>query len=206
MRIERLENSKRKQERVLVHLEDGNILQITGAELLQFGLYQGLDLTPETLAALEAAARRSDTKRRGANMAAGRMLSKKELTSRLTRKGASPEDAADTADWLEELGAVDDAAYAGVIARHYGTLGYGPARVKQELHRRGIPKELWDGALAQLPPAQDTIRALAHAKLRGKSLDTDTSRRLAAYLQRRGFSWNDIRPILNELGQDIDEE
>ena len=107
---------------------------------------------------------------------------------------------------LEGLGAVNDEAYAGVIARHYGTLGYGPARVKQELHRRGIPKELWDGALAQLPPAQDTIRALAHAKLRGKSLETDTSRRLAAYLQRRGFSWNDIRPVLNELGQDIDEE
>ena len=100
----------------------------------------------------------------------------------------------------------EEKAYAGVIARHYGTLGYGPARVKQELHRRGIPKELWDGALAQLPPAQDTIRALAHAKLRGKSLDADTSRRLAAYLQRRGFSWNDIRPVLNELGQDIDEE
>ena len=139
MRIERLENSKRKQERVLVHLEDGNILRITGAELLQFGLYQGLDLTPETLAALEAAARRSDTKRRGANMAAGRMLSKKELTSRLTKKGAAPEDAADTADWLEELGAVDDAAYAGVIARHYGGMGYGAARVRQELHRRGIP-------------------------------------------------------------------
>ena len=90
MRIERLENSKRKQERVLVHLEDGNILRITGAELLQFGLYQGLDLTPETLTALETAARRSDTKRRGANMAAGRMLSKKELTNRLTKKGAAP--------------------------------------------------------------------------------------------------------------------
>ena len=56
MRIERLENSKRKQERVLVYLEDGSILRITGAELLQFGLYQGLGLPPETLAALEAAA------------------------------------------------------------------------------------------------------------------------------------------------------
>ena len=131
MRIERLENSKRKQERVLVYLEDGSILRITGAELLQFGLYQGLDLPPETLAALEAAARRSDTKRRGANMAAGRMLSKKELTSRLTRKGASPEDAADTADWLEELGAVDDAAYAGAIARHYGAMGCGAGRVRR---------------------------------------------------------------------------
>ena len=42
MRIERLENSKHKQERVLVYLEDGTLLRITGAELLQFGLYHGL--------------------------------------------------------------------------------------------------------------------------------------------------------------------
>ena len=196
MRIERLENSKRKQERVLVHLENGNILRITGAELLQFGLYQGLDLTPETLAALEAAARRSDTKRRGANMAAGRMLSKKELTSRLTKKGAAPEDAADTADWLEELGAVDDAAYAGVIARHYGGMGYGAARIRQEL---------WDEALEQLPPPEEAIRKFLRTKLRGRPLTPEDSRRLAAALQRRGFGWQDIRPVLNELGQEIDE-
>ena len=195
MRIERLENSKHKQERVLVYLEDGSILRITGAELLQFGLYQGLDLAPETLAALEAAARRSDTKRRGANMAAGRMLSKKELTSRLTKKGAA----------LEELGAVDDAAYAGVIARHYGAMGYGPGRVRQELHRRGVPKELWDEALEQLPPPQEAIRKFLRSRLRGRALTPEDSRRLAAALQRRGFAWQDIRPALNELGQEIDE-
>ena len=63
-------------------------------------------------------------------MASGRMLSKKELTERLTKKGASPEDAADTADWLEDLGAVDDTAYAGVIVRHYGAMGCGAARVR----------------------------------------------------------------------------
>ena len=53
MRIERLENSKHKQERVLVYLEDGTLLRITGAELLRFGLYQGLDLPPETLEELK---------------------------------------------------------------------------------------------------------------------------------------------------------
>ena len=157
MRIERLENSKHKQERVLVYLEDGTLLRITGAELLQFGLYQGLDLPPETLEELRAAARRSDTRRRGASMASGRMLSKKELTERLTKKGASPDDAAETADWLEDLGAVDDAAYAGVIVRHYGGMGYGAARVRQELHRRGVPKELWDEALEQLAAGEGAL-------------------------------------------------
>ena len=205
MRIERLENSKHKQERVLVYLEDGTLLRITGAELLQFGLYQGLDLPPETLEELRAAARRPDTRRRGASMASGRMLSKKELTERLTKKGASPDDAADTADWLEDLGAVDDTAYAGVIVRHYGAMGCGAARVRQELHRRGVPKELWDEALKQLPPPQEAIEKFLCAKLRGRPLTPEDSRRLAAALQRRGFSWQDIRPILNGLGQEIDE-
>ena len=36
-------------------------------------------------------------------------------------------------------------------------------------------------------------------------MTADESRRLAAALQRRGFSWNDIRPVLNEWGQEIDE-
>ena len=210
MRIARIEKSKHKQERVLVFLEDETLLRVTGAELLRFGLYKGMDVPPELVVELQAAAQQSQVEeaaaRTGVGRDPGRMHSKQEVQRLLTKKGAPEDEAAETADWLEGLGAVNDEAYAGVIARHYGTLGYGPARVKQELHRRGIPKELWDGALAQLPPAQDTIRALAHAKLRGKSLDTDTSRRLVAYLQRRGFSWNDIRPVLNELGQDIDEE
>ena len=88
-------------------------------------------------------------------MAARQMLSKKELCRRLEKKGAAQEAAAETADWLEELGAVDDAAFAGVIARHYGALGYGARRVQQELQRRGIPRELWEEALRQLPPPQE---------------------------------------------------
>lgn len=205
MRIERLENSKRKQERVLVYLEDGSILRITGAELLQFGLYQGLDLPPEALAALEAAARPFRHQTPGRQHGRWADALQKELTSRLTRKGASPEDAADTADWLEELGAVDDAAYAGAIARHYGAMGCGAGRVRQELHRRGVPKELWDEALAQLPPPEEAIRKFLRTKLRGRPLTPEDSRRMAAALQRRGFSWQDIRPALNELGQEIDE-
>ena len=47
MRIERIEKSKHKQERVLVFLEGGDLLRITGAELLRFGLYKGMDLPPE---------------------------------------------------------------------------------------------------------------------------------------------------------------
>ena len=96
MRIERIEKSKHKQERVLVFLEGGDLLRITGADLLRFGLYKGMDLSPALVVELQAAAQQSQLKQTAARMASGRMLSKKEVQHRLTKKGATEEQAADT--------------------------------------------------------------------------------------------------------------
>lgn len=205
MKITRIENSKHVQERVLVFLEEGDPLRITGHELLQFGLYPGMDLSPQLVVQLQAAGQRSESRVKAARLASGRMLSRKELTDKLSRKGIDPDTAEETADWLESLGAVDDAGYAGVIVRHYGAMGYGAGRVRQELHRRGVPKELWDAALEQLPPPEEAIRKFLAGKLRGRGMTPEDSRRLAAALQRRGFAWQEIRPVLNEWGQEIEE-
>lgn len=204
MRVVKIENSKHVQERVLVYLEEGDPLRITSHELLQFGLYQGMDLSPAVVVQLQASGKRSESRVKAARLASGRMLSRKELTDRLNRKGIDPDTAEETADWLEELGAVDDAAYAGVIARHYGG-SYGPGRVRQELQKRGIPRELWDDALAQLPDSAGAIDAFLQSKLKGKAPDRATLKKLSDALLRRGFSWQDIRPALNRLGEEIDE-
>lgn len=205
MKITRIENSKHVQERVLVFLEEGDPLRITGHELLQFGLYPGMDLSPQLVVQLQAAGQRSESRVKAARLASGRMLSRKELTDKLSRKGIDPDTAEETADWLESLGAVDDAAYAGVIARHYAASGYGPGRVRQELQKRGISRELWDDALSQLPDSADAIDRFLQKKLSGRTPDRATLKKLSDALLRRGFSWSDIRPALNRLGEEIDE-
>ena len=205
MRIVKIENSKHVQERVLVFLEEGDPLRITGHELLQFGLYPGMDLSPELVVQLQAAGQRSESRVKAAQLASGRMLSRKELTDKLSRKGIDPDTAEETADWLESLGAVDDAAYAGVIARHYAASGYGPGRVRQELQKRGVSRELWDDALSQLPDSADAIDRFLQKKLSGRTPDRATLKKLSDALLRRGFSWSDIRPALNRLGEEIDE-
>lgn len=205
MKITRIENSKHVQERVLVFLEEGDSLRITGHELLQFGLYPGMDLSPQLVVQLQAAGQRSESRVKAARLASGRMLSRKELTDKLSRKGIDPDTAEETADWLESLGAVDDAAYAGIIARHYAASGYGPGRVRQELQKRGVSRELWDDALSQLPDSADAIDRFLQKKLSGRTPDRATLKKLSDALLRRGFSWSDIRPALNRLGEEIDE-
>ena len=205
MRITRIENSKHVQERVLVFLEEGDPLRITGHELLQFGLYPGMDLSPQLVVQLQTAGQRSESRVKAAQLASGRMMSRRELTDKLSRKGIDPDTAEETADWLESLGAVDDAAYAGVIVRHYAASGYGPGRVRQELQKRGIPRELWDDALSQLPDSADAIDRFLQKKLGGRIPDRAMLKKLSDALLRRGFSWSDIRPALNRLGEEIDE-
>lgn len=205
MRITRIENSKHVQERVLVYLEEGDPLRITGHELLQFGLYPGMDLSPQLVVQLEASGKRSEGRVKAAQLASGRMMSRKELADKLNRKGIAPNTAEEAVEWLTSLGAVDDAAYAGVIARHYAASGYGPGRVRQELQKRGVPRELWDDALSQLPDSADAIDGFLKKKLGGRTPDRTTLKKLSDALLRRGFSWSDIRPALNRLGEEIDE-
>ncbi|MBQ2062743.1 MAG: RecX family transcriptional regulator [Oscillospiraceae bacterium] len=186
--------------------EEGDLLRITEAELLPFGVYPGAELSDEQVEALRDAARRSETKLRAAHMASSRMLSKKELTERLRKKGAEPDEAAEAAERMAELGAVDDAAYAGVIVRHYAAMGYGRGRVGQELYRRGIPKELWEAALRELPDSGEAIDAFLRGKLKGRVPNRAERKRLCDALLRKGFSWNEIRPALNRLGGEEIEE
>ena len=135
-------------------------------------------------------------------------LSKKELQKRLVRKGSSEEDAAAAADWLEDIGALDDENYARVVARHYAAAGYGPAKVRDELYRRGVPRELWDAAIeAECGDPAAAIERYAAAKLRGKTADEVALGRVAAGLRRRGFRWEDIKPVLDRLrGEALWEE
>lgn len=208
MKIEKIQESKHKQERILVFLEGGELLKITKEALLRFGLQAGMDLSDAVVVELREVSRRYQVRSRGAQIASSRMMSKKELSKRLQRRGASEEEAADTADWLEDLGAVDDASYASAIVRHYGRAGYGTMRIRQELQRRGIHRELWDDAMEEMPAAEESIETLLRRRLRGRQPDREEGRKLAAMLQRRGFSWQEIRPVLSRFlsGEELPED
>ncbi len=206
MRIEKIEKSKHKQERVLVYLEGGDLLRITESELLRFGLYRGLDITPETVVELKKCGASSETRVQAANIISSRPLSKSELRRRLMKKGAQEEDADGAVEYLERIGAVDDAAYAQLIVRHYSAQSYGEARIRDELFRRGVPRELWDEALQTAPEAQELIEKYVLSKMKGKTLDSKGYKRLCDALLRRGFRWGDVKAVMTRLGAEMDCE
>lgn len=116
-----------------------------------------------------------------------------ELCAKLIEKGAEPDEARSAVRYMIRVGFIDDERYAAMVARHYAAKGYGAGRVREELRRRKLDRELWDAALAELPEPDETVDALLRAKLRGKAADRDTVRKAGAALVRRGFTWEAVR-------------
>lgn len=206
MRIKEVKPSQRKKGRFLVVLEDGDILRVTEEELLRFGLRSGDELEGEAWEALQKSAKASQVKAKAAGMIGRRALSKSELQRRLVRGGAAESDARAAADWLEDIGAVDDPAYAAAVVRDYGRRGYGPAKIREELRRRGVPRELWEAALEELPDSDEILDDLIRKRCRGDLTDPREVKRLSDGLMRRGFSWSQVKEALSRYTELLPED
>ena len=149
----------------------------------------------------------SEDKYRAALDAAAKQLSYRALSAKMLRdklldKGHD-EQAADYAlAWLAERSLLDDAAFAESVVRSYARKGYGAARIRQELTRRGVSREDAETAMQTFSPDRAQILALLDKRLRGDLSDRREIDKAVAALQRRGFSWGDIKGALEEYGEE----
>jgi regulatory protein len=206
MKIERLEPSKHIKGRYLLYLSDETVQKVTENEVVRFGLTPGRELDPDTLAQAVAAGNLSNAKALAAKFVGARPLSRRELLKKLADKGISPEDAQAATDWLEDIGGLDEAAYAAAIVRHYSQRGCGGRKIQEELYRRGIPKDLWEDAMEEAAPPEEGIDRFIRSKLRGKPLDDREKKRICDGLLRRGYSWSQVREGLNRFGGQVYED
>jgi regulatory protein len=128
------------------------------------------------------------------------------------RKREIPEEAiAEVLDRFEEVGLVDDAAFADawVDSRHHGR-GLARRALARELRTRGVDGALIDQAVGRLDGEREesTARALVARRLGAtRGLDRDRRmRRLVAMLARKGYpeamALRVVREALRDEGED----
>ena len=193
MVIQQLKPSQRVAGRWLAVMEDGSILRLGENEVLNFSLYAGRELTDQEAEQLTASAEKNSRRERALNLAAGKPMSRRELERKLAGWGAGEEEQAAVCDRLEELGILNDAQYAEMIVRHYSAKGCGERKLRDELYRRGVPRDLWEEALTQAEDPAEAIDAFVAKKLKGAAVsDPKELKKVSDALARRGYSWSDI--------------
>ena len=190
--------------RVTVTLCGGEEIKTTLNVVTDLRLYSGRELDEEELRELRAASAAALARNRAMELLSRRPMSEKELIDKLIRKGEDEETAADCARWLRENGFLDDESYAAAVARHYAAKGYGPGRVRAELSRRGVDRELWDETIEAMPENSEKMDRFIAARLTDPE-DREQVRKVSAALYRRGYSWEEIRSALGRFNAETEE-
>ncbi|MGW3054321.1 recombination regulator RecX [Streptomyces goshikiensis] len=144
----------------------------------------------------------------------GMPRTRRQLADALEKRGIPEEVSQAVLSRYEEVGLIDDAAFAGawVESRHRGR-GLARRALAQELRTKGVHATLVQEALEQLDSEQEeeTARELVERKLRStRGLERDKRlRRLAGMLARKGYpegmALRVVRRALEEEGEDADE-
>lgn len=193
MRLERLEALTRDPSRVRLRFADGTGLLAPATLVADLGLYAGRELDDRELEDLRQAVRKAGARQRAVRIVSATAVSRRELENRLVRKGEDAADAAEAVQWLEDLGALDDREMARRVARQAAAKGYGPSRIRQQLYQKGIPRDLWDEAMEDLPAPDDAIDRFLSQRLGETWPDDKTLKKTTDALVRRGHGWEDIR-------------
>lgn len=191
--------------RMTVELDDGRDIKSTLGVVTDMRLFSGRELNDDEVEELQTASKRAITRDRAIEMLSRRAYSHAEIQKKLIDKGEDEDTARYCADWLVERGLIDDESYAEAVARHYAAKGYGAGRVRAELNRRGISRELWDSAVDAMPEDTTKIDKFIASRLKDTN-DRDEIRRVSQALMRRGYSWDDIRDALERRRTEIYED
>lgn len=205
MRIEKVAAQPDRAGRYAVKLEDGSVLRLYRQTVEDFYIYSGKEMDDEEMDRLRVAAKEMSAKMRAVRIISASSVSKGDLEHRLIQKGESKENARQAVEWLAERSLLDDRATAQQVVQTCISKGYGPARAKQVLYEKRIPKEYWDEALIDYPDQTDEILAFLQAKL-GTQWDQKTLKRTIDALLRRGHSYGAIRKALNLFSENVDWE
>ncbi len=137
-----------------------------------------------------------------------RDYSARDLASRLRRDREYGDEAIDAAvEYLTEIGAIDDARYAGNMIRHLiSRKHYGRRRILQELSAKGIHRDTAEKALSECDLDESAaITELLEGKFSRDLSDEKGIRRTVATLQRYGYEMGDIMGALREYRDRCEE-
>lgn len=191
--------------RLTVTLGDNSEVKTTLTVVTELRLYSGRELDEAETEEFLIASKHALARDRAIEMLSRRSMSRAELVKKLIMKGEDEETAEYCGDWLVEHSLIDDESYAAAVARHYAAKGYGEGRVRAELRRRGIDRDLWEDTIRAMPEDNTKLDKFIASRLKNAD-DRDEVRKLSAALMRRGYSWEDIRAAFERHNAELYED
>lgn len=202
--ITALEIQKRNKERVNVFLD--GVYRFSMNLMDAAKLRKGQALTDNDIAALKAEDDVVKAVESAVRFLSYRPRSTAEVRRNLTEKSMEPPVIDAALERLSTLGYLDDEAFARFWVENRSSFKpLAPTALRYELRRKGVSDAIIAEVLAAVDPLAAAQQAAATQvrRLRGKDRSTFRTK-LSSFLQRRGFSYDVIREVIEGLAEELD--
>jgi regulatory protein len=211
--ITALRVQEKDSQRVNVFVDGAFAIGVSLTTLTRERLYVGQQLSAQDYERLERTESADKALHAALRLIEARPRAQAEIRERLQRKGFAPETVEATLERMRDLGMVDDLAFARFWVENRQThRPRGAGALRDELRRKGVTA----GVIAQtlddpelVGDESEQALALARAALRKYRDAPDYAtftRRLGGFLQRRGFGFDVVRPVVERLWRELGAE
>jgi regulatory protein len=209
-KITALRAQAKDPQRINVFVDGEFAIGISLTTITKTGLHVGKQLSAEEFSKLEQTESGDKAYLAALRFLEARPRSIAEVRARLGRKDFAPEAIDAAIARLAELDLLDDTAFARYwVENRQAYRPRGAGALRDELRRKGIDADvtaevLNDDALTGDESA--SAWGLARAALRKYAGSRDRNaftRRMGSYLQRRGYTFEVIRPIVDQLWAEV---
>lgn len=208
MKITAIETQARRKDRRSVFIDGTFALALNEAQVLEFGLFVGREVSQDEVEQWRAADLFQQTLDHALNFLTFRPRSREEVRRNLYGRRTSPELIEQVLAKLEEMRVLSDQQFAEFWVENREQFNPRGARaLSAELRQKGVDRDTIEATVA---PERDEERALAAAqkKLRGlANADYQTFRKqLGGFLLRRGFSYGVSAGVVRQLWEEMRQE
>jgi regulatory protein len=209
-KITALRAQAKDPQRVNVFIDGEFALGISLTTITKTGLHVGKQLSAEEFAKLEQTESGDKAYLAALRFLEARPRSIAEVRTRLGRKDFAPEAIDAAIARLAELDLLDDAAFARYwVENRVAYRPRGAGALRDELRRKGIDADvaaevLSDDSLTgdESASAWELARGAVHKYASSRDRNAFT-RRMGSFLQRRGYTFEVIRPIVDQLWAEV---
>ena len=201
--ITALKVQKRNPQRVNIYLDGKYAFGL--ARITVAWLQIGQELSDEKIDQLQAQDSQEVAVQKALHFLDYRPRSKAEVCRNLEKHGFSEEVIAAVFERLERNGLVNDVQFAQTWVDNRSEFRpRGRRLLSMELRQKGLADEAIDAALIELDEEELVYRAALKQAHKLRSLPRlDFRRKLVGFLVRRGFGYDVIGPVLDQVWQDI---
>ncbi len=189
-----------------IFIEDKCIENVDYDFVVTFDLNAGKEINSDVAAMLFNYEEFSAALKKAYNILSFRSHGKKELIKKLMSKNIEKQAAEYAAFYMVKKGYINDENYAIELLEYYNGKGFGKSRIRTEMIKKGLSKDIIDDVLEDFENDYKKIREILQNRYSVQDLkDKKIKNRAVSYLLRQGYSYDEIFSQIRDYTEEYDE-